>query len=84
MTSNDTTFGLELEFTGISRKKAAELIKTYLHSTYGITIRGLSSRIITDQQGREWKVENDPSIGASYDCQCELVHQSLQSKTFRP
>ena len=72
MTTN-TTFGIELEFTGITMKDAAEITKAYLHSTCGITVRGLASRIITDPQDREWTIDHDPSINASHNRQCELV-----------
>ncbi len=72
MTTN-TTFGIELEFTGITMKDAAEITKAYLHSTCGITVRGLASCIITDQQDREWTIDHDSSINASHNRQCELV-----------
>ena len=68
-----TTFGIELEFTGITRKKAAEVIKAYLHSDQDVKTYGPASRVVTDKQGREWKLEYDGSINESYDKQCELV-----------
>ena len=73
MANSTTTFGIELEFTGITREEAGKVIKTYLHSIHDIAIRSLDPHIVTDQQGREWKVEPDASIHASFNCQCELV-----------
>ena len=67
-----TTFGIELEFTGITRRKAAEIIKAYLHSNERIASHVLGL-VVYDQQGKEWKLEPDSSINASYECQCELV-----------
>ena len=73
MATTSTTFGIELEFTGITRKEASKLIKECLHSTQDVGIRSLNSYIVTDQQGREWKLELDPSIKAVHYQQNELV-----------
>ena len=72
MTTTETTFGIELEFTGITMNEAVELVKDYFHSDKAIARHGLAY-IAYDQQGRKWTIDNDPSIGASYECQCELV-----------
>jgi len=56
-------FGLELEFTGISRKEAAEVIANY----FGTPVRhkpyeGYDTRKIEDLSGRDWKIVSDGSI----------------------
>lgn len=56
-------FGVEIEMTGISRGRAAEVVAEMLHSR--ITSVGGSpyyTRIVKDIQGREWKVMRDSSI----------------------
>ena len=71
-TAETTTFGIELEFAGITRKEAAEVLHSYLHSDKRIASRHFGY-VVTDQQGREWVIDNDPSILADYDQQNELV-----------
>ena len=68
----ETTFGIELEFTGITRRTAAEILHSYLHSNEKIACH-VFSYIVIDQQGREWKIDQDPSITAEFDQQNELV-----------
>lgn len=56
-------FGVEVEFTGITRSMAARAV----HSVVGGSITGPRSdayytRIITDNLGRKWKVMRDSSI----------------------
>ena len=70
--TESTTFGIELEFTGITRRQAAEILHSYLHSDKRIACH-IFSYIVTDQQGREWKIDQDPSITADFDQQNELV-----------
>ncbi len=56
-------FGVEIEMTGISRGRAAEVVAEMLHSR--ISSVGSSpyyTRIVKDIQGREWKVMRDSSI----------------------
>ena len=71
-TASETTFGIELEFTGITRLTAAEVLHSYLHSDKRIACH-VFSYIVIDQQGREWKIDQDPSITADFDQQNELV-----------
>ncbi len=56
-------FGVEIEFTGISRGKTADLIAQYFNSTVVIGGR-LDARSIRDEQGRSWQVVSDSSIRA--------------------
>ncbi len=67
-----TTFGIELECTGITRRNAAEITKSYLHSNEKIA-SNVFSLLVYDQQGREWKIEHDSSIKGDFARQCELV-----------
>jgi hypothetical protein len=55
-------FGVEIELTGISRGKAAEVIAEYFNSSLTITGDSYNTRTIKDTQGREWKVMRDSSI----------------------
>lgn len=55
-------FGIEMEMTGIPRRKAAEVIAAYFdtHEVYdGGTYDAYH---VTDGQGRRWKVVSDASI----------------------
>jgi len=61
-------FGIEIEMTGITRRRAAEIIAEH----FGTTAYGEAAR---DQQGRNWKLEYDGSISrsGSQETSCELV-----------
>ncbi len=56
-------FGVEIEMTGISRGRAAEVIAEMLQSRIS-SVGGSPyyTRIVKDNQGREWKVMRDSSI----------------------
>ena len=68
------TFGVEIEFTGITRQQAANIIGQY----FGNGTMGTNAR---DNSGRTWKIVSDGSIAttlkngsvASRDYSCELV-----------
>lgn len=56
-------FGVEIEFTGITRRKAAGIVA----KTFGVAIPAADStvyktRTIVDAEGRKWKVMRDSSI----------------------
>ncbi len=55
-------FGVEIEFTGISRGRAAEVIAQHFNSSVMLTRGSYDTRTIRDTQGREWKVMRDSSI----------------------
>lgn len=55
-------FGLEIEFTGITRKKAAETVSEYLNGTVTITGDYYDTQKITAPDGRIWKLMYDGSI----------------------
>ena len=58
-TATPTTFGIELEMTGISRKTVSELVYNYLQSKEEIEIYCMDTFKIIDQQGRKWSVDYD-------------------------
>ena len=62
----EQTIGMELEFTGLTRKTAASIIARH----FGKTTRGTS---VTDNAEREWKVVSDGSIRVDGGEACELV-----------
>ncbi len=55
-------FGVEIEFTGISRGKAAEVVAKYFNSSVTLTRGSYNKRTILDTQNREWQVMRDGSI----------------------
>lgn len=58
----DQNFGVEYEFTGITREKAAKTIATFLASSY-YNEGGYYDKYVTkDGQGRTWTVMSDASI----------------------
>jgi len=59
----EQSFGIELEFTGITRKQAAAAIAMTINGNYEYThISSYDRRIIRDSQGREWSVCSDGSV----------------------
>lgn len=64
-------FGVEIEMTGLTRAKAAEVVATELSSNRYDHISSYDARNIKDSQSRIWKIVNDSSIdthgnGSSY------------------
>lgn len=55
-------FGIEMEMTGISRKKAAEVIAAYFGARAVYDGGSYDAYHVTDGQGRNWKVVSDASI----------------------
>ena len=56
-------FGVEIEFTGITREKAANLVARMLGSVASYPARNCyHTRTIEDNKGRTWKVMRDSSI----------------------
>lgn len=55
-------FGIEIEMTGITRKKAAEVIAAYFGTTVNYVGTGYDTYTATDKQGRTWKCMSDASI----------------------
>lgn len=56
-------FGVEIEFTGITREKAANIVARMLNSEASAPSRNCyHTREVVDNQGRTWKVMRDSSI----------------------
>ena len=66
-------FGIEIEFTGITRKAAAETLSTYFGTTFTATRDSYDTYKIPDSEGRNWKIVRDASIRIEGGEQCELV-----------
>ena len=83
-------FGVEIEFTGITRSKAANIVSLVLASSSYFIGGSYDAYGAKDNQGREWKVMKDSSIAAErkfkngnrqaagWDYKCELVTPILQ------
>lgn len=59
---DDYTFGVEVEFTGCTRKEAAAAVAAVLNSMARYLGTGYDTYGVTDSQGRVWKVMSDSSI----------------------
>lgn len=81
-------FGIEIEFTGITRQEAAELVSKYFDCEYYRTHDYYDSYIAKTSDGREWKLMYDSSITcrkregrrsrpAGSEYACELVSPIL-------
>lgn len=57
-----TKFGLEIEFTGITRKQAADAAMRFLGGDIDVTGDYYDARKITSPDGRVWKIMYDGSI----------------------
>lgn len=88
----DQKFGIEIEFTGITRRKAAGIVARALgvdvprgeHTVY-------KTRTIVDEQGRKWKIMRDSSIvpmksrgDASDEYKVEFVTPPLRYEDIEP
>lgn len=86
----DQTFGVEIEFTGISRERAAEVIADYFDTFHSSSDGSCyDTRKIIDSQGRKWQIMRDSSISPERrnpsehysidDYRCEFVTPILKS-----
>ena len=57
-------FGIEIEFTGITRTKAAKAAAEFLGGTLHETYDGYDTKKITAPDGRVWKIVYDASVNA--------------------
>ena len=63
ITIQEQNFGVEIELAGAPRRSIAEAVATALDARITATHRsGYDATIVTDNQGREWKIMNDSSI----------------------
>ena len=75
------TWGLECEFTGISRQRTAEVLAEYFGTQYQYDGGAYDAYSVPDSQGRSWKLVSDASIDeerrdggyADYTYRVELV-----------
>ena len=74
------TIGVEIEFTGIERAHAAQIIADYFNTQPYYEGGSYYKWDIRDQQGRKWMVEYDSSIIATggAETKCELVTPILK------
>lgn len=72
-------FGIEIEFTGMSRGSAAQVIAEFFHKDYRHEGGSYDSYTIQDDKNRIWKIVSDASINATSSYQkCELVSPICQ------
>jgi hypothetical protein len=70
------TFGTELEYTGITRDRAAKAIQKVVGGVVRYTGTVYDTWSVIDAQGREWKAMRDASLG--YGGGCEVVTPVLK------
>jgi len=58
----ESRFGIEIEFTGITREKAAEVTAQHLNGTATRTYDGYDTYKVTAPDNRVWKLMSDASI----------------------
>ena len=79
MFMNATAYGVEVEFCGITRAKAASIIAEHFNAAvFHDDTTVYDTRIIRDGQRRKWAIMRDSSINASEDKKCELVTPVLK------
>lgn len=62
MELKDQHFGIEIEMTGLSRSRAAEVIADYFGSSAAYEGTYYDAYSVQDHEGRKWKVMSDGSI----------------------
>lgn len=81
-------FGIEIEFTGITRQQAAEVVSKYFDCGYSRLHDYYDTYVVTPADGRNWKIMYDSSIScrrhegrrsrsAGSEYSCELVSPIL-------
>lgn len=65
-------FGLELEMTGITRQRAAQVTADYFGGTWRHVGGGYDKYVATDRAGREYAFVTDSSICSNRLYQCEM------------
>lgn len=82
-TIHNQTFGLELEFGGITRSEAIMVLEKHFEriSEFGDGPSYLQERYVKDNQNRKWKIVRDGSVNSMMhggDKGCELVTPPLK------
>lgn len=62
MDLREQNFGIEIEMTGITRRRAAEVVAEYFGTRSSFYGGGYDSYTIPDEQNRQWKIMKDGSI----------------------
>ena len=62
MDLRDQRFGIEIEFTGITRKKAAQVLADYFGTAYEFVGGVYDKYEVKDDKNRKWKIMSDGSI----------------------
>lgn len=75
MNFKEQSFGLELEFTGLTREKAAKIVGTVVTGRYEASHKGgaYDAWVTTGADGRKWTVERDASVRPDGGQKCEFV-----------
>jgi hypothetical protein len=71
----NTKFGIEVEFTGITREKAAQVTADFLGGTVTGTYDGYDTKKVTAPDGRVWKLMRDGSIS----CQRKMAVDKIST-----
>ena len=74
-------FGIEIEMTGITREKAAEVCAAYFGTSSRYTGSGYDAYAALDSQGRQWKFMSDASIDPQRKEGRNKVHASRDYQT---
>ena len=69
----DQRWGLELEFTGITRQKAAAVVAEYFGTHSNFSGGGYNKYIVEDNDGRKWSLVSDGSIDEQKKVNGEIV-----------
>ena len=64
MDMKEQRFGIEIEMTGITREKAAQVCAAYFGTSSQYIGSGYSAYAALDNWGRQWKFMSDASIDA--------------------
>jgi len=69
ITLQQQNFGVEIELAGVPRHRIAQAVEEATGGRItGTNQPGYDATIVTDQQGREWKILNDSSIPIVNGC----------------
>ena len=69
-------FGIEIEFTGITRTKAAEVAAQFLGGSVGTNGDYYNTHLVTVPDGRIWKFMSDGSINCQHKVRGQIVSAS--------
>ena len=66
-------FGIEIEFTDITRNQAVKLVGEYLNGTVSDDRDYYDTKVITTPDGRKWKVMYDGSLRCQTKRKGEII-----------